>query len=119
MSQEYRDTQKKTVKFEKLLEKIENFRLLKLAESRVNNHTDSFLTFVNEQGFSMEELEDLSESVENEYGDLVVMSVETYESMLETAKTDAAISEAENKYVKDGQLHDVRCAFTSLRKHFE
>ena len=31
----------------------------------------------------------------NGYGDLVVMSIEAYEEMIETARTDAAISEAE------------------------
>ena len=46
----------------------------------------------------------------NGYGDLVIMSMETYESMLETAETDAA----QNKI-----LHDARSAFDSLRrKHF-
>lgn len=63
---EYRDTQEKVAKLEALLEKIENIRLLKLAESRTNDNTSSFETFVNEQGFSMEELEELSESVEFE-----------------------------------------------------
>ena len=52
---------------EKLLEKIENVRLLKLAESRVDDDTTSFESFVNEQGYSMEELEKLSERVEFEY----------------------------------------------------
>ena len=63
---EYRDTQEKVSKLEKLLEKIENIRLLKLAESREGNNTTSFETFANEQGFSIEELEELSESVEFE-----------------------------------------------------
>ena len=63
---EYRDTQEKVAKLEALLEKIENIRLLKLAESRANDNTSSFETFVNDQGFSMEELEELSESVEFE-----------------------------------------------------
>lgn len=63
---EYRDTQKKVAMLEKLLEKIENVRLLKLAESRVDDDTISFESFVNEQGYSMEELEKLSESVEFE-----------------------------------------------------
>ncbi|MCM1039901.1 MAG: type II toxin-antitoxin system Phd/YefM family antitoxin [Roseburia sp.] len=63
---EYRDTQEKVAKLEMLLEKIENIRLLKLAESRVDNKTSSFESFVNEQGFSIEELETLSESVELE-----------------------------------------------------
>lgn len=63
---EYRDTQKKVAKLEDLLEKIENIRLLKLAESRVKDNTTSFEAFVNEQGFSMEELQELSGSVEFE-----------------------------------------------------
>lgn len=63
---EYRDTQKKVAKLEELLEKIENIRLLKLAESRVKDNTTSFEAFVNEQGFSMEELQELSASVEFE-----------------------------------------------------
>ena len=63
---EYRDTQEKVSKLEKLLEKIDNIRLLKLAESREGNNTTSFETFANEQGFSIEELEELSESVEFE-----------------------------------------------------
>lgn len=63
---EYRDMQEKVAKLEALLEKIENIRLLKLAESRANRNTTSFEKFVKEQGFSMEELEELSESVEFE-----------------------------------------------------
>lgn len=64
--EEYRDTQAKVAKLDEILEKIENIRLLKLAESRADDNTSSFETFVNEQGFSMEELEELSESVEFE-----------------------------------------------------
>ena len=53
------------------------------------------------------------------YGDLVVMSIETYEAMVETAETDAAISQAEAEFQQDGQLHDAREALASLRrKHF-
>ena len=63
---EYRDTQEKIARLEAFLEKIENIRLLKLAERRANSDTTSFEKFVNEQGFSMEELEELSESVEFE-----------------------------------------------------
>ena len=63
---EYRETQEKVAKLEKLLEKIENMRLLQLAESRANCEATSFEKFVSEQGFSMEELEELSESVEFE-----------------------------------------------------
>lgn len=44
---------------------------------------------------------------------------ETYESMVNTAETDTAISEAENEYAQDRQLHDARSTFTFLRrKHF-
>lgn len=55
----------------------------------------------------------------NGYGDLVVMSIETYEEMIETARTDAAISEAEKEYVAESVLLDAREALFSLRrKHF-
>lgn len=55
----------------------------------------------------------------NGYGDLVVMSIEAYEEMIETVKTDTAISEAENEYISDGVLLDAREALSSLRrKHF-
>lgn len=55
----------------------------------------------------------------NGYGDLVVMSIETYETIVETAAADAAISEAEAEFERDGQLSDAREALTSLRrKHF-
>ena len=63
---EYRNTQEKIAKLEAILEKVENIRLLKLAENRANDTTSSFESFVQEQGFSMEELEELSESVEFE-----------------------------------------------------
>lgn len=55
----------------------------------------------------------------NGYGDLVVMSMETYEAMLGNAATDAAISEAEAEYAQGGQLHDAKTALAGLRrKHF-
>ena len=55
----------------------------------------------------------------NGYGDLVVMSMEAYEEMIETARTDASISEAETEYAADGALLDAREALSSLRrKHF-
>ena len=55
----------------------------------------------------------------NGYGDLVVMSIETYEAMLETAVVDAAIAEAEAEFERDGQLYDAKDALASLRrKHF-
>lgn len=55
----------------------------------------------------------------NGYGDLVIMSMETYEAMTETALVDAAISEAEVEFRQNGQLYDAREALSSLRrKHF-
>ena len=55
----------------------------------------------------------------NGYGDLVVMSIETYEDLFETAATDAAIAEAEVEYARDGKLYDAKEALAALRKkHF-
>ena len=55
----------------------------------------------------------------NGYGDLVVMSIETYEAMMETAAVDTAIAEAEAEFERDGQLYDAKDALASLRrKHF-
>lgn len=55
----------------------------------------------------------------NGYGDLVVMSIEAYEELVDIAKADAAINEAEKEYAADGVLFDAREAASSLRrKHF-
>lgn len=55
----------------------------------------------------------------NGYGDLVVMSMETYEALTETAAVDAAISQAEAEYAQNGQSYNAREALASLRrKHF-
>ena len=55
----------------------------------------------------------------NGYGDLVVMSMETYEALTETAAVDAAISQAEAEYAQNGQSYKAREALASLRrKHF-
>ena len=55
----------------------------------------------------------------NGYGDLVIMSIATYESILETAASDSAIAEAEAEYTANGKLHDAKEALQSLRrKHF-
>ena len=55
----------------------------------------------------------------NGYGDLVVMSIETYEELIENARIDTAISEAEKEYRADGVLLDARDALASIRrKHF-
>ena len=54
----------------------------------------------------------------NGYGDLVVMSVETYEEMIETARTDAAISEAEKEFAEEGTLLDARETLSGLRRKY-
>lgn len=55
----------------------------------------------------------------NGYGDLVVMSIEAYEELMESAAIDNAIFEAEAEFAEDGQLYDAREALSSLRrKHF-
>lgn len=55
----------------------------------------------------------------NGYGDLVVMSIETYEDIIEIAETDTAIFESEADLLAGGQLHDAKQALDSLRrKHF-
>ena len=55
----------------------------------------------------------------NGYGDLVVMSIEAYEAIVETAAEDAAISEAESEFEQDRRLYDAHEALASLRrKHF-
>ena len=55
----------------------------------------------------------------NGYGDLVVMSIEAYEEMIETAYIDAAIGKAESDFLRTHESHDARAALASLRrKHF-
>ncbi|MDR1619715.1 MAG: type II toxin-antitoxin system Phd/YefM family antitoxin [Clostridiales bacterium] len=55
----------------------------------------------------------------NGYGDLVVMSIETFDSILEDRELDAAVAEAEAEYISDSQLADARETLSSLkRKHF-
>ena len=52
----------------------------------------------------------------NGYGDLVVLRVETYEEMLETAAMDTAISEAEIEFAAEGTLLDARETLSALRR---
>ena len=55
----------------------------------------------------------------NGYGDLVIMSIETFDSMLKNCELDAAIAEAEAEYTSEGQLIDAREALSGLkRRHF-
>lgn len=52
----------------------------------------------------------------NGYGDLVIMSIETYEELLERAATDNAIAEAEAEYATNRKLHDAGEALATLRR---
>lgn len=52
----------------------------------------------------------------NGYGDLVVMSIEAYEAMVETAAIDTAIAEAEAEFQQTGQLFDAKEALAGLRR---
>ncbi len=55
----------------------------------------------------------------NGYGDLVIMSMETYEAMLDENELDREIAKAETEYRLNGKLLDAREAMGSLRrKHF-
>jgi len=55
----------------------------------------------------------------NGYGDLVIMSIEMYEDVIEVGETDAAIAEAEAELIGGGELYDARQVLESLRrKHF-
>lgn len=55
----------------------------------------------------------------NGYGDLVVMSMEAYEELTNTAQIDAAIREAEQEFAADGVLLDAKESLSELRrKHF-
>lgn len=62
----YKDTQRKIARLEAMLERIEDIRLHQLAENRKNDRMTSFNDFVQEEGFSMEELEVVAESIDFE-----------------------------------------------------
>ncbi len=55
----------------------------------------------------------------NGYGDLVIMSIEAYEELIENRATDIAITEAENEFRNNGVLLDAKDSLSKLRrKHF-
>lgn len=55
----------------------------------------------------------------NGYGDLVIMSIETYEQLTEQSSIDTAISEAEDEVAKGAELLDAKETLASLRRsHF-
>ena len=54
------------------------------------------------------------------YGDLVVMSIETYDKLVGIAETDAAIASSEAEIAAGGELTEAKSALYELRrKHFE
>lgn len=63
---QYKNLQTRLAKFERLLEMAENIKLLRLAENRQDSNTTDFESLVEKEGFSMEELTAISESVEIE-----------------------------------------------------
>ena len=54
----------------------------------------------------------------NGYGDLVVMSIETYEEMLDCIAMDKAIADAEQEIAAGGQLLDAKEALGALRRKY-
>ena len=54
----------------------------------------------------------------NGYGDLVVMSMETYEALVGTAVVDKAIATAESEIASGAELVDARDALKSLRRKY-
>lgn len=52
----------------------------------------------------------------NGYGDLVIMSIETYEEMLKVNEIDNSIAEAEAEYAKGLDLIDAKKALLQLRR---
>ena len=54
----------------------------------------------------------------NGYGDLVVMSIETYEEMLDCIATDKAIADAEQEIAAGGQLLAAKEALGALRRTY-
>ena len=54
----------------------------------------------------------------NGYGDLVVLSIEAYEELIDALHTDAVIREAEQELAEGGKLTDAREALSALRKKY-
>lgn len=55
----------------------------------------------------------------NGYGDLVVLSIEAYEELIDALQADTAISEAEQELENGGELVDAREALSSLRRKYK
>ena len=49
---------------------------------------------------------------------LNIISIEAYDEMISTMKTDRAIANAEAEYAATGRLHDAREVLSSLRRKY-
>ena len=54
----------------------------------------------------------------NGYGDMVVMSMEAYERLIQSNRMDAAITEAEQEVMDGAELIDAREALAGLRRKY-
>lgn len=54
----------------------------------------------------------------NGRGDLAVMSIESYEDMMNTLQTDIAIAEAEREFASEGVLLDAEEVLSELRREY-
>lgn len=52
----------------------------------------------------------------NGYGDMVIMSMDTYDALLEQAASDAAITDAERELAETSELFDAREQLAALRR---
>ena len=52
----------------------------------------------------------------NGYGDLVVMSIEAYEEIVERMAMNGAIYDAEMEFALSGETHEARSALKQLRR---
>lgn len=64
---EYTSMQDKLIRFEQMFEEIENLKLLKMAQSRKGGHYTTFEDLITEEGFNIDEIKKLAESVEFEW----------------------------------------------------
>jgi len=54
----------------------------------------------------------------NGYGDLVIMSIKTYEKIIQSSHIDDAIASAEAELEAGGELLDAKTALAELRKKY-
>lgn len=62
----YESTLDKLNKFEQIFEELENLKLLRMAQSRKGDNYTTFESLIEKEGFTLDEIKKLSESVEFE-----------------------------------------------------